>query len=55
MMHRRLKDQLYDQFSRIGKAISRPARLEILDLLSQGENGVPDWGLAGRPVAFREA
>jgi rhodanese-related sulfurtransferase/DNA-binding transcriptional ArsR family regulator len=34
------KDQLYDQFSRIGKALSSPARLEILDLLSQGEKTV---------------
>lgn len=35
-----LKDQLYDQFSRIGKALASPARLEILDLLSQGEKSV---------------
>jgi rhodanese-related sulfurtransferase/DNA-binding transcriptional ArsR family regulator len=35
-----VKDQLYDQFSRIGRAISSPARLEILDLLSQGEKTV---------------
>jgi rhodanese-related sulfurtransferase/DNA-binding transcriptional ArsR family regulator len=34
------KDQLYDQFSRIGKALGSPARLEILDLLSQGEKTV---------------
>jgi rhodanese-related sulfurtransferase/DNA-binding transcriptional ArsR family regulator len=31
---------LYDQFSRIGKALASPARLEILDLLSQGEKTV---------------
>lgn len=34
------KDQIYDQFSRIGKALASPARLEILDLLSQGEKTV---------------
>jgi rhodanese-related sulfurtransferase/DNA-binding transcriptional ArsR family regulator len=35
-----VKDQLYAQFARIGKAISSPARIEILDLLSQGEKTV---------------
>jgi rhodanese-related sulfurtransferase/DNA-binding transcriptional ArsR family regulator len=34
------KDLIYDQFSRIGKALASPARLEILDLLSQGEKTV---------------
>jgi DNA-binding transcriptional ArsR family regulator/rhodanese-related sulfurtransferase len=34
------KDQIYEQFSRIGKALGSPARLEILDLLSQGEKTV---------------
>lgn len=34
------KDLLYHQFSRIGKALASPARLEILDLLSQGEKTV---------------
>jgi len=36
----KLKDELYGQFSRIGKAIGSPARIEILDLLSQGEKTV---------------
>jgi rhodanese-related sulfurtransferase len=40
MARGQVKDQLYDQFSRIGRAISSPARLEILDLLSQGEKTV---------------
>lgn len=40
MARAQVKDQLYDQFSRIGRAISSPARLEILDLLSQGEKTV---------------
>jgi rhodanese-related sulfurtransferase len=34
------KDQLYDQFARLGKALSSPARLEMLDLLAQGEKTV---------------
>lgn len=34
------KDLIYDQFARIGKALASPARLEILDLLSQGEKTV---------------
>jgi len=34
------KDRLYEQFSRIGKALASPARLEILDLLSQSEKTV---------------
>jgi rhodanese-related sulfurtransferase/DNA-binding transcriptional ArsR family regulator len=34
------KSLLYDQFSRIGRALASPARLEILDLLSQGEKPV---------------
>ncbi len=40
MPHRPLKDQLYGQFARIGKALSSPKRLEIIDLLSQGEKTV---------------
>lgn len=31
-----VKDQLYDQFARIGRALGSPARLELLDLLAQG-------------------
>lgn len=39
-MGREFKDQIYEQFARIGKALSSPKRLEILDLLSQGEKSV---------------
>lgn len=39
-MNRAFKNQLYEQFARIGKAISSPKRLEILDLLGQGERTV---------------
>lgn len=34
------RDKTYEQFSRIGKAVSSPKRLELLDILSQGENTV---------------
>ncbi len=38
--HRRFKDALYEQFARVGKALSSPKRLELLDLLSQGPRTV---------------
>lgn len=38
--HREFKDRLYAQFARIGKALSSPHRLEILELLAQGERTV---------------
>lgn len=34
------KQALFEQFARIGKASSSPARLELLDLLAQGEKTV---------------
>jgi rhodanese-related sulfurtransferase/DNA-binding transcriptional ArsR family regulator len=37
---RRFKDDLYAQFARLGHAVSTPKRIELLDLLSQGEKGV---------------
>src|SRR5215469_7505196 len=42
MGHREFKDQLYAQFARIGKALARSQRLELLDLLAQGERTVED-------------
>jgi rhodanese-related sulfurtransferase len=38
--NRRFKDAIYEQFSRIGKAVSSPKRLELLDILCQGERTV---------------
>jgi rhodanese-related sulfurtransferase len=38
--NRVFKDAIYEQFARIGKAVSSPKRLEILDLLCQGERTV---------------
>ena len=37
---RQFRDAIYEQFSRIGKAISSPKRLELLDLICQGEKSV---------------
>ena len=37
---RRFKDAIYEQFAHIGKAVSSPKRLELLDLLCQGERTV---------------
>ena len=42
MGHRAFKDQLYAQFARLGKALASPQRLELLDLLAQGERTVED-------------
>jgi rhodanese-related sulfurtransferase len=42
MGHRDFKDQLYAQFARLGKALASPQRLELLDLLAQGERTVED-------------
>lgn len=40
MSHRELKDPLYVQFARVGHAVANPKRIELLDLLSQGEKTV---------------
>jgi len=37
---RSIKDGLYAQFARIGKALAHPIRIELLDLLCQGERSV---------------
>src|SRR5262245_53770402 len=34
------KQRIYEQFARLGKALASPSRLELLDLLSQGERSV---------------
>jgi rhodanese-related sulfurtransferase/DNA-binding transcriptional ArsR family regulator len=40
MTQRQTKDLLYEQVARIGKAVSSPKRLELLELLAQGEKTV---------------
>ncbi len=42
--NRRFKTAIYEQFARIGKAISNPSRLELLDLLCQGPRTVETLG-----------
>ena len=43
-MHRDFHDVLYAQFARIGHALSAPKRLELLELLAQGEKSVDQLG-----------
>jgi DNA-binding transcriptional ArsR family regulator len=38
--HREFKNRLYAQFARVGKALASPHRLELLELLGQGERTV---------------
>lgn len=38
--NRRFKDAIYEQFARLGKAVSAPRRLELLELLCQGPRTV---------------
>lgn len=40
MNARQTKDMLYEQVARIGKAVSSPKRLELLEILAQGEKTV---------------
>jgi rhodanese-related sulfurtransferase/DNA-binding transcriptional ArsR family regulator len=40
--HRAFKDRLYAEFASIGKALASPHRLELLDLLGQGERSVDE-------------
>lgn len=40
MNNRAIKDLLYEQVARVGKALASPKRLEILEMLAQGEKAV---------------
>lgn len=40
MDNRTLKDLLYEQVARVGKAMASPKRLEMLEMLAQGEKSV---------------
>jgi len=53
---RALKDAVYEQLARIGKAVGSPKRLELLDLLAQGERSVESLAqLAGLGVTNASA
>ena len=52
MSTQNVKQQLFEEFARIGTAISSPARLELLDLLAQTERSVDALtGLTGLTTA----
>jgi rhodanese-related sulfurtransferase len=40
MRNHAAKQRIYEQFARIGKALAAPGRLELIDLLAQGERSV---------------
>ncbi len=42
MNHRAFKTEINEQFARVAKAIANPHRLEMVDLLAQGERSVED-------------
>lgn len=44
MDNRTVKDLLYEQVARVGKALASPKRLEILEMLAQGEKSVETLG-----------
>lgn len=49
---REFKNHVYEQFARIGKALASPTRLELLELLCQGERSVEVLaGAASQTVA----
>ena len=50
------KMALYEQFARVGKALANPVRLELLDLLAQGERSVEELAeTAGMKVSNTSA
>jgi rhodanese-related sulfurtransferase len=53
---RELKNRLYEQVARIGKAVASPKRLELIELLCQGEKSVETLaGQAGISVRLASA
>ena len=46
MPARKLKNHLYEQVARIGKALSSPKRLELIEVLVQGEKSVEQLAVA---------
>jgi len=55
-MSREVKDPLYEQFARVGKVLGSARRIELLDLLAQGERSVDELAeLTGMEVANTSA
>lgn len=55
-MHREVKDPLYEQFARVGKALGSARRVELLDLLAQAERSVEELAeLTGMEVGNTSA
>ncbi|MGC5327406.1 ArsR/SmtB family transcription factor [Brevibacillus sp. SYSU BS000544] len=51
-LERKWKDQLYQEYARIGKCLSSPKRLELMDLLAQGPKSVDQLAkITGMSVA----
>lgn len=46
MGDRHAKERLFEQFAAVGKALANPKRLELLDLLAQGERSVETLAVA---------
>lgn len=46
MGDRQAKERLFEQFAAVGKALANPKRLELLDLLAQGERSVEALAVA---------
>lgn len=55
-MGREVKDPLYEQFARVGKVLGSPRRVELLDLLAQGQRSVEELAeLTGMEVGNTSA
>jgi rhodanese-related sulfurtransferase len=55
-MSREVKDPLYEQFARVGKVLGSGRRIELLDLLAQGERSVEELAeLTGMEVGNTSA
>jgi rhodanese-related sulfurtransferase len=55
-MSREVKDPLYEQFARVGKVLGSARRIELLDVLAQGERSVEDLAaLTGMELANTSA
>jgi rhodanese-related sulfurtransferase len=55
-MSREVKDPLYEQFARVGKVLGSARRIELLDVLAQGERSVDDLAaLTGMELANTSA